>query len=132
MNYAKLKAEVTTDPLGRGYSAMTDAEVATSLNVADRQRAREQMSGDEVFQQTDGTEFAGLTDTKRQLWVAFCARDGIDPRAPANRNFVKFIFGAGAKTVSTLEAARMETVSRANELGAGVIKPGDINHARSL
>ena len=34
----KLRAEIVNDPLGRGYSSMTDAEVADSLNARDRQQ----------------------------------------------------------------------------------------------
>lgn len=33
-SYAVLKAEVTTDPLSRGYAGMTDAQVAADLNLA--------------------------------------------------------------------------------------------------
>jgi len=35
-NYAALKTEITTDPLGRGYATMTNVEVAASLNAVDR------------------------------------------------------------------------------------------------
>src|SRR6056297_877635 len=37
MDYAKLTAELTDDPLGRGYAGMTDAEAEASLNTADRE-----------------------------------------------------------------------------------------------
>ena len=33
-NYTALKTEVMTDPLGRGYASMTDAQVATDMNTA--------------------------------------------------------------------------------------------------
>lgn len=36
VDYTILTAELTDDPLGRGYSAMSDQEVADSLNTADR------------------------------------------------------------------------------------------------
>lgn len=36
MDYTILTAELADDPLGRGYSAMTDQEVADSLNAANR------------------------------------------------------------------------------------------------
>lgn len=34
MNLAALKTELTTDPLGRGYSGMSDEAAANSLNGA--------------------------------------------------------------------------------------------------
>jgi hypothetical protein len=36
MDHAALKTEISTDPLGRNYAGMTDAQVAASLNTADR------------------------------------------------------------------------------------------------
>ena len=36
MDRASLKAEVTSDPLGRGYVGMTDQQVADSLNTKNR------------------------------------------------------------------------------------------------
>lgn len=41
--YAPLKTEVTTDPLGRGYAAMTDAQVSADLNTAYRTRVLPQV-----------------------------------------------------------------------------------------
>jgi hypothetical protein len=38
MDISKLKEEINSDPLGRGYSGMDDAAVAASLNTADRSR----------------------------------------------------------------------------------------------
>ena len=35
-DYPALKAELTTDPLGRGYATMTDAQAASSLNTVNR------------------------------------------------------------------------------------------------
>ena len=40
MNYDKLKTELATDPLARGYARMTDAEAAASLNATDTGRTR--------------------------------------------------------------------------------------------
>ena len=110
-------SELLEDPLGRGYSSMSDQEAADSLNVVNRTRIRASMSGDEFFQATDEAEFMGLTDAKRALWLSFCARAAIDPGAAASTAFVKFIFGAGSATVSALATRRTEVVSRAIELG---------------
>ena len=39
MNYSTLKEEVANDPLARGYAAMTDAQIAESMNTEGRQKS---------------------------------------------------------------------------------------------
>ncbi len=133
-NIVALAAELTTDPLARGYVGMTDAEVSASLNTQNRSLVLTNMSGDQIFAQTDTTEFAALTDLKKQLWMAFCARDVIDPFGGANVAFVQFIFGGASATVASLDAARTleNNQSRAEELNLGSVSVGAVTHARSL
>lgn len=128
-NIDLLKIEIDTDPLARGYSGMTDKQLSDSGNAVDRTRIKSSMSGDELFQQTDETEFGILSDTQRQMWVSFCARDNIDPSASANVAFVQFIFGSGA-TLTALNSARNELISRFTELGIGAAGPGHVAEAR--
>ena len=128
MNYGRLKLELQD----ARYAGMTDAEAAASLNTLDIDRVRASMSGDEVFCQTDPGEFAGLTDAKKSLWLAFCARDSINPKDGANIEFVKWIFGDESTTVSRLSTARMETISLATELGLGFVYPGHVQTARMM
>ena len=130
MTIAALKAEITTDPLARGYSGMTDQQVVDSLHVQDRSQNLASLTGDVMFQQTDATEFAALTDVKKQLWLAMCGRSDIDPFAPANVAFVQWVFGAGSATITALSAARKTTVDRATELGLGLVRVGEVQQAR--
>ena len=131
MNLAILKTELTEDPLTRGYSGMSDEAAAADLLTAYRTRNMTGMSGDLIFQQTDKTEFAALTDLRKQLWLAFCGRDSINPSAVPNVDFVKYIFGDAADTVAALAAARVETITRAAELGLGAVRAGDVQRARA-
>ena len=126
-----LSDELTTDPLGRGYGGMTDGEAAVDLNLLYRSKIAEQMSGDEIFQQTDPPEFSSLQQHKQDLWLAFCARDVIDPGATANEELVKWIFGAGSVTVASLVATRSLSISRGDELGLGHVKHGHVQQARA-
>ena len=127
----KLRAELTVDPLGRNYAGLTDTQVVQSLRLVNRTLTRTSMSGDLVFQQTNGTEFGALTDAKKSQWLAFCGRDAIDPAAPANVSFVQYVFGAGAATLTSLAASRQYSVSRADELGLGAVFEGDVARARA-
>jgi hypothetical protein len=132
-----LETEVQTDPLGRGYSGMTDAQVVTDLNTVYRTRNKSFLSGDEVFAATEPTEFNALDDGSSTLadiknqWLSFCGRDTIDAFVTANEQFVIDIFGGGSTTVSNLQDLRTEDISRAQELGLhSNITPHQVNQAR--
>lgn len=112
----KLRDEVQNDPLSRGYAEMTNQQVANDLNTEYRERNLSSLDGDKMFQQTDPTEFGGLTDAKKQMWISFTTKS-IDPWATNNEEFVKYIFGDTSTTVSSLANARVETITRAKELG---------------
>jgi len=131
MDYQVLYDEITQDPLSRGYSGMTNAEIAVDINTEYRTRVCDSMSGDEVFQQTDSVEFSGLADANKQaMWVSFCSRFVIDPGAESNVSFVKWIFGTGSQTVANLASARQETCSRGAELEIGTASENDVAAAK--
>ncbi len=131
MPWQKLLDELTADPHGRGYSEMTDEEIAADLQVSRISRVKSAMSGDEVFQQTDKVEFAAMTDAKKQLWLAFTGR-AINPGAAPNEDFVKWLFGAASATVANLAAARVETITRAQDLRLPELHAADIRRAREM
>ena len=119
-----LKDELASDPLGRGYSGMTDEEAADDLNTSYRTRNRTSMTGDEIAQAADPTEFNGLDDGSanntadvKGHWLSLCGRETIDPFATANVQLVISIFGNPSMTLTNLNAARVESITRAQELG---------------
>lgn len=130
-----LKAELTTDPLGRGYSTMTDQQVADDLNAVNITRNLSSLSGEVMWQQTDPAEFGALTADKQQMWVSFTRSGGIDPFATANVQFVMFIFGGQSTTVANLAASRTEQVSRAEQLSllgsSPAVGPAHVAQARA-
>ena len=134
MSVSKIRAEIDDDPLVRGYAGMTDQQVADDLNTAYRSRLRSSMSGDEIFQATDETEFSNLAanSRKQDMWVSFCGRSAIDPTATANVAFVEWIFGNPSTTRSNLIAARSETITRAEELKLGNVTAVSVEQARAL
>ena len=120
-----LRDELLNDPLipPRGYSTMTAREATDDLHTVYRTRNRTSMTGDEVAQQADDAELDALDDGSanntadvKSHWLAFCARQSVDPFAAANVQLVISIFGAGSQTVINLQAARVEAISRAEEL----------------
>jgi len=132
----QLASEISNDPLGRGYSTMTDQEVADDLNTSYRTRNLNSFSGDFMFTQTDFTEFQGLTDHKQQLWISFTSKASVDPWAQTNVDFVTNLFGSNSSTVSALSNARTEGITRAEELGilgaSEEIGPAHVSKARSV
>ncbi|HDY65737.1 MAG TPA: hypothetical protein ENH84_05850 [Phycisphaerae bacterium] len=127
-----VKTEIDADPLGRGYSGMTDEEVADSLNAVDRTRIRSSMTGEEIFKASDVMELGGLAAAKLLLWVTFTRADSIDPSNAINVALVKAVFGAGSGTLTALAAARQEQISRGTEIGIRRIGPGYVADARRI
>ena len=62
MDYQVLKDEIVNDPLIRGYSTMTDAEIADDLNTVYRERNRTTMTGSEIWAQTVASEYNALSE----------------------------------------------------------------------
>jgi hypothetical protein len=60
-NFDKLKGEVFSDPLVRGYSVMTDIQVADDINANERDALdRDQITSIELFDATDQAHFEVL------------------------------------------------------------------------
>lgn len=119
-----LRDELIGDPEGLGYpvSDQGAADLINSLTTG-RTRNRSSMSGDEIAQQADDVELDALDDGSanntadvKSHWLALCGRETINPFAAANVHLVVSIFGAGSQTVINLQAARVEVISRAQEL----------------
>lgn len=125
-----LQDEVQTDPLGLGYAGMTDQQVADSLNASTRSRNRSMMTASEVMNQINVSEFNILSSAnERKIWDVLHIGD-INPFGVEAAIFIG-VFGGGSATVGALQAARIESVSRATELGLGKVKVGHIAIARS-
>ena len=133
-----LKDELANDPLTRGYLGMTDEEAAADLNTSYRTRNRTSMTGDEIAQAADPAEFDALDDGSvnntadvKSHWLALCGRPEIDPFATANVQLVISIFGAASASVANLQTARVESITRAAELGLSTVKVGHVTVARA-
>ena len=132
MDYQALADElIAGHPITGAYSA-DDATALGELKAQNRTRPLASLSGDEVFNATDNSEFIALTDHKQLLWVSFTSKDSIDPFSTTNVAFVDHVFGTSSTTKSNLATLRVVTASRAEELGLGDVVLGDIQNARAL
>ena len=133
MNLIVLATELETDPLERGYAAMTDAEAAADLNTVYRTRMLDTLSGGVVYDQLDDTEFLALTEGEQaKVWdiVHLGAEIRVGPGSKARGELVG-TFGAQSTTISNLLGEITVNISRAAELGLGIVKPGYVQKARA-
>jgi hypothetical protein len=128
MNTQVLKIEIQSDPDTRGYSGMTDAEVADDLNLVRKDRNLTSMTASEVANSIDNTEWTALTaDEQRKIWDVLHMGSALNPFG-IEATIFNNVFGAGA-TITALQAARIEQISRATELSLGHVKVGHVEMA---
>jgi hypothetical protein len=132
MDYAILKAEITDDPLGRGYAAMTDAEAAASLNAPSRTRPVTCIDPAVALKACVPSEFKALATADKQTFLGVLAIGPVDPSNATIKAIFADIFAAGTTTRANLLALATEPCSRAEELGLGVLSAGDITRARAI
>ena len=131
MNYLHLREEIGQDPLGPGYAGMANAQVAADLNNQYRAREREVIETWEIAEAIVRAELAALSPGDRELILAMLAMGTINLKGANVRATFAGIFGAGTTTRNNLLALQTETISRAQELGYGVIDADDIRVVRS-
>lgn len=137
MDYQALKTEITTDPVAIGYGAVQassawDNATADKLNATLRQGEKATLTAGELFEAIDATEYTTLTAANKALvnlvlGLAGDIKVGVGSNA---RAILTTVFGAGTTTRSRLAATVGKQVSRASELGFGVVTPSDIAEAR--
>lgn len=130
MEYAILRTELTTDPLGRGYGGLSDQAAADALNVANRVVTRSSVLGSEIIAATVQTEYAALSADQKQIFCGMVDAGGVNPSDSNTRTIFGALFGAGTTTRANLLALQNRTVSRAVELGLGLVTAGDVKLAR--
>lgn len=125
-----LSSELINDPLARGYASMTNAEVVTSLrDVYDRSRIRKWMESSEVFQAINLTEFNALTDIRQRNVMSVLSFGRLNPQGREADMFVSY-FGAGSATITALQAARLQNINRATEIGIPNVYEPDVATVR--
>ncbi len=112
---------------------MTDAQAMTSLNTLDRSRNKATMSGREVINAFSGnkTEWDALSATNQDRIISLCSRAELDPFGIDKDIFQDAAAGA-TNTLADLNAARVETISRGDEIGFGLVLEGHVTYARTL
>ena len=129
MDIAALKAELISGHPGTGAYNADDALAADELNAVNRTRPLSSMTGSEVINAVDATEWAALTDAQQQKVWDIVHLGEVNPFG-VEATLLIGVFGGGSDTITALAAARLEDISRAVELGFGRIRTGDVQRAR--
>ncbi len=134
MDFSALKAELTNDPLSRGYAVMTDVEAAASLNTKNRQVDPATVPTALILTGMVAAEWAALSADQKQYLGYVFSQDSIDIRNGSQvRATLLSMFDAQSATRAKIVALLTNLVSRAEEIGGGgdVVRPGDIAMARA-
>ena len=126
-----LKSEITADPLGRGYSGMSNLAVANSLNTVNRPVTKTYVTGSEIYNATSDTEYAALTAEQQASWDRLCGIDQINISSGVAKAREAELFGPGTATRTALVALKAAPqVSRATEIGLPFVYEGNVQEAR--
>ena len=109
-----LKTELTD----ARYDGMTDEEAADDLNTPRIERNRTSMSRSEVMQAVAPAAYNALTGDDLVAFWGLLSVETLNPFGVEASVIIK-LFGAGSATITALAAARVETISRAEELRDG-------------
>ena len=132
MDYAKLKVELTVDPLARGYAGMSDTQAADSLNALNRTVNVASVTGQDIFEAVVPGEYAALTADQKSLLHALIGMGTIKVNATNTKAALLAMFGAGTTTRANLVALQKTPCSRATELDLGrEANHGDIYWVRT-
>lgn len=130
MSLDALRTEITTDPLGRGYSSMTAKEVRASLLANDRPRDIESVTGQEIFEAVLPAHYAALSAEYKQLFGVIVGMGTIKVGGANTRAALTAMFTGATATLQALAALQTELVSRVVELGLQPPALSDIEKVR--
>ncbi len=130
MDIAALSAELAAGHPDTGTYDADDAIAAGQLNAVNRTTNKASMSGSEVFNAINLTEWNALLGDDQQLVWDVVHLGTVNPFG-VEQTLMVGVFGGGSATITALKAARVNNVSRATELGFGAIRSGDVQRARA-
>lgn len=134
MNIDALKAELATGHPDTGAYDADDAVAAGELNVVNRTKNKASMTGSEILNALKEAgplaEYRALSDADKDKVWRICHLGTVNPFGVEADLFID-IFGGGSASIAALQAARKDDVSRAAELGLGLVRIGHVQQARA-
>lgn len=132
MNWNVLKNEIVNDPLSRGYSGMTNSQLAVSLNLKNRTRMRGVIPAHEIIDSIVPGEWSLLLTSEQRRIELITGAGEVNVQNDNVRAALQAAFGPGTTTRANLLAIQNELISRALELALPAVQEGDVAYARTL
>jgi hypothetical protein len=136
--YTNLSKEVNDDPLGIGYSTMTDQEVADSLNAVNRTVPHKQTTFATLYESLQANSITDLSNPNRSRWDASVVPLSNLERFEARGNILgqlNTIWGPGTPEYDNYITNTQDIMSRATEIGAngpdGVVDKDHVANVRA-
>lgn len=132
-----LRAELTDDPLTRGYSGMSDVAAAANLNddTLGDTLPIDTLTAAEIYEQIDTDEFNVLSDANKATVDRILSLGGdinLTVSSKARTALLTVFAGAaGEATRPAIGAEVIRAVSRGVEIGIGSVKAGQVQMARA-
>ena len=128
---ATLKTELTTDPIGRGYAAMSHKQSADTFEIRDRTCANDTTTGGNVASAIARVDWAALSAADRSYCQMLASASVLQLKgaAVAVKDELKVMFPAGTPTRANLVALFRRVGDRAEELEIPHPTPSDIADA---
>ncbi len=110
---------------------MNDLEVANRLNVVDREVDVKMVTGQSLFEAVKPSEYLALTSEQRGTLHMLVGMGNILVNGMNTKAALLAMFGAGSVTRANLAVLQRQDVSRAQELGLGIVYEGHIQGVRA-
>ncbi len=127
-----LRAELDAGHPVTGAYNVSDEIAAQEMNAINRTRMRASVSGSEILNATDDTEYTALTAAEKDSWLILCGIDSVDTNSGVAKSLEADIFGVATITRTNLSNLRIENISRVTELSFSRVRTGTIQQARAL
>lgn len=124
-----LENELITDPVVRGYDAMTPSEATTDINTEYEMHNRDYVEGHEILNATDDTEYSAKTTEQKSEWLGLCAVSQVDVGKGVAKSLARDIFGNQSQTWANLLEIKVEPCTRGEKIGIGIVSEGEMEYA---
>ena len=120
---------VAGHPVTGSYDA-DDAVAAMQGNLANCSQDKTSLTGSEVYNAIDETEFESKTAEEKQKVWNILHLGSLNPHGH-EADVMVVIFGPTSATITALKLLRVEAVSYATEEGLGFVRTGHVQQARA-
>ncbi len=126
MNYQTLATELALP----AYTGLTDQQAADALNARNISVDVEGATGADILEATVPAEYNALAAAQKDVWLAMIVMPSLHLDGANTRLFLANMFGQGTQTRANLIAMQSGLMSRATQIGLGVVLPGHVQMVR--